>query len=135
MIASTSLRVVLVVGVEAAAVGELDAGVVDRVDHLGDRELQLGLDVDDDQRRAVVVRLEAALAHLAERDREQPVGDVPGLGHALLERYVEDRLDHVRRPPTRPTVSRSPARVERRMIAHASCPWSAAIAARASTSA
>ena len=61
---------------------------------LGDRELQLGLDVDHDQRGAVVVRLEAALAHLAERDREQPVGDVPVVGHALLERYVEQRLDH-----------------------------------------
>ncbi len=36
-----------------------------------------------------------------------------------------------RRPPTRPTVSRSPARVERRMIAHASCPWRAAMASRA----
>src|SRR4051812_31809300 len=36
-----------------------------------------------------------------------------------------------RRPPTSPTVCRSPARVERRMIAHASCPWSAAMASRA----
>ena len=36
-----------------------------------------------------------------------------------------------RRPPSRPTVSRSPARVERRMIAHASCPWRAAMASLA----
>jgi hypothetical protein len=36
-----------------------------------------------------------------------------------------------RRPPSTPTVSRSPARVDRRMIAHASCPWSAAMASRA----
>src|SRR3954451_8120276 len=34
-------------------------------------------------------------------------------------------------PPTRPTVCRSPARVERRMIAHAWCARSAAIASRA----
>ena len=39
----------------------------------------------------------------------------------------------LRRPPTRPTVSRSPARVERRMTAHASCPCSAWRAARASS--
>ena len=38
----------------------------------------------------------------------------------------------LRRPPTRPTVSRSPARVERRMIAHAPCPVIASIAVRAS---
>ena len=37
----------------------------------------------------------------------------------------------LRRPPIMPTVSRSPARVERRMIAHASCPWSAAMASLA----
>ena len=117
------LGVLVVVDVEAAAVGELDPHVVDRVDHLGDGELLLALDVDDDQRRAVVVRLEPALPDLAERDRDQPVGDVPGLGDALLERDVEDRLDHLAPvPPTSPTVSRSPARVDRRMIAHASCP-------------
>src|SRR3954454_4635432 len=40
-----------------------------------------------------------------------------------------------RRPPTSPTVCRSPALVERRMIAHASCPWSAAMASRAVRSA
>ena len=34
-------------------------------------------------------------------------------------------------PPTKPTVSRSPARVDRRMIAHASCPRSASMASRA----
>ena len=88
------LAVLVVVDVEAAAVGELDAGVVDRVHDLGDRELLLGLDLDHDQRRAVVVRLEAALGDLPERHGQQPVRDVPGLGHALLEGYVEDGLDH-----------------------------------------
>ena len=86
------LPVLLVVGVEAAAVGELHSGVVDRRDDLLDRELQLGLDVDHHERRPVVVRLEPPLAHLPERHRQQPVGDVTVGGRTGLERYVEQRL-------------------------------------------
>ena len=119
---------------EPAAVGELDQDVVDGVHHLGDRELQLGLDVDHDQRGAVVVGLEAALADLPEQDGEQPVRDVPGLRDPVGERDVEDRLDHAAPAATTPTVSRSPARVDRRMIAQASCPWTAAMASRAEAS-
>ena len=87
------LAVRLVVGLEAAPVRQLDLDLVDRLDHLGDRELALGLHVDDHQRRAVVVGLEAALADLAERHGEQPVGDVARLRHPRLQRYVEQRLD------------------------------------------
>ena len=126
------LAVLLVVDVEPAAVRERHLDVVDRLDHLGDRELPLALDVHDDQRRTVVVRLEPPLAHLPERDRQQPVGDVVGFGDALFERHVQDRLDDAPAcRPTSPTVSRSPARVDLRMIAHASCPRSASIASRA----
>src|SRR5262249_28375534 len=60
-------------------------------------ELLLALDVHHDQGRAVVVGLEAALAHLPERHGEQSVGDVPGLRGTVLQRYVEQRLDHA--PP------------------------------------
>ena len=88
------LAVLLVVDVEPAAVGERHLDVVDRLDHLGDRELPLALDVHDDQRRTVVVRLEPPLLYLAEGDGEQPVGDVVGFGYALFERHVQDRLDH-----------------------------------------
>jgi hypothetical protein len=96
------LGVVVVVGLEAAAVGEGHPGVVDRLDHLGDGELPLALDVDDDQRRTVVVRLEAALAHLAERDRQQPVRDVTVVRCARLQRYVEQRLDGASPAPHQP---------------------------------
>ena len=132
MIGLDELGVLLVVGLEAAAVGEAHLGVVDRLDHLGDRELALALDVHDDQRRAVVVGLEAALAHLAERDRQQPVGDVAVLGRRPVSSGTSS-IDSttLRRPPTSPTVSRSPARVDRRMIAHASCSRSASMASRA----
>jgi hypothetical protein len=64
-------------------------------DHGRDGELALGLDVDHDQRRAVVVGLEAALGDLAERDRQQPVGDMTGVRRPVLERDVEYGLDHV----------------------------------------
>ena len=84
----------VVVHVEPAAVGELHGDVGQRLDHLGDGELPLALDVDDHQRGAVVVGLEAPLADLPERHREQPVGHLAGLRGALLERYVEQRLDH-----------------------------------------
>ena len=60
-----------------------------RRDHGRDGELALGLDVDHDQRRAVVVGLEAALGDLAERDRQQPVGDVTVVRRPGLERDVE----------------------------------------------
>ena len=87
------LGVLVVVDVEPAAVGEGHVDVVDRLHDLGDRELALALDVHDDQRRPVVVRLEPALLDLTEGDGEQPVGDVVVLGTALLERDVQDRLD------------------------------------------
>ena len=96
------LGVLVVVGLEAAAVGEGHLGVVDRVDHLGDRELALALDVDDDERCAVVVGLEAALTDLAERDRQEPVGDVAVLRDALLELDVQQRLDDPPRAPDQP---------------------------------
>ena len=87
------LGVLVVVDVEPAAVGEGHVDVVDRLHDLGDRELTLALDVHDDQRRPVVVRLEPALLDLTEGDGEQPVGDVVVLGTALLQRDVQDRLD------------------------------------------
>jgi len=88
------LGVLVVVGLEAAPVGPRDTGVVDGLHHGRDGELALGLDVDHDQRRAVVVGLEAALGDLAERDRQQPVGDMTGVRRAVLERDVEYGLDH-----------------------------------------
>ena len=89
------LGVLVVVGLEAAPVGPRDTGVVDGLHHGRDGELALGLDVDHDQRRAVVVGLEASLGDLAERDRQQPVGDMTGGRRAVLERHVEYRLDHL----------------------------------------
>ena len=56
----------------------------------------------------------------------------PGAGGPSSSGTSSSEATTERRPPTSPTVSRSPARVERRMIAHASCPCSASIAARAS---
>ncbi len=91
-----------VVDVEASPIGELDTGVVDRVDDLLDGELELAFDLDHDQRRAVVVRVEAALPDLPEGHRDQPVRDVPGLRHAPLERDVEQRLDHPSPPADEP---------------------------------
>ena len=86
--------VLVVVGLEATPVGQLDTGVGDGLHHGRDGELALGLDVDHDQRRAVVVGLEAALGDLAERDRQQPVGDMTGVREA--------RPRAGRRVPTRP---------------------------------
>ena len=86
------LGVVGVVDVEPAPVGEVDPAVVDRVDHVGDGELPLGLDIDHDERRAVVVRLEAALRNLAERYGDQPVALSSGRRRSLLERDVHDRV-------------------------------------------
>ena len=88
------LGVLVVVGLEAAPIGQLHTGVVDGLHHGRDGELALGLDVDHDQRRAVVVGLEVALGDLAERDRQQPVGDMTGLRRPVLERDVEYGLDY-----------------------------------------
>ena len=87
------LAVRRVVGVEAAAVGELDGDVRQRGQQVVDLHLVLGLDVDHHQRGAVVDRLEPALPHLPERHRDQPVGEPPGLGRPLLQRDVEQRRD------------------------------------------
>ena len=86
-------RVVLVGGLEAAPVGDLDVRVGQRGDQVVDAHLVLDVDVDDHQRGAVVDGVEAALAHLAERQGDQPVGDLAVLGDAALQRDVEERLD------------------------------------------
>ena len=126
------LGVLVVVDVEPAAVGEGHLDVVDRLHDLGDRELALALDVDDDQRRPVVVRLEPALAspdgtgwRAAGRRCGRPRDGPVSRGTSRIDSTT------LRRPPTSPTVSRSPARVDLRMIAHASCPRSASMASRA----
>ena len=85
--------VLVVAGVEAAAVAELHRLVRQRVEDVGERHLGLELDVDDGQRGAVVVHLEAALGDLPERDRDQPVEAAPVVGHPVLERYVDQPLD------------------------------------------
>jgi hypothetical protein len=91
------LGVGLVVGLEAAPVGELDRHRVDGRDHVGDGELVLHLDVDHRHRRPVVVDLEAALGDLPERHRDEPVAHPPGLRNPRLQRDVQDGL---RLPPT-----------------------------------
>ena len=63
-----------------------------------DRDLVLGLDVDHHQRGAVVDGLEAALGHLAEGHRDQPVRTAPGVGDPGLQRDVEQRRHLVRGP-------------------------------------
>ena len=74
------------------AVGEGELLARQRGEQLGERDLGLLLDVDDGQRGAVVVGVEAALGDLPERDRDQPVEPPVVVGHALLERYVEQAL-------------------------------------------
>jgi hypothetical protein len=88
------LGVVVVVDVEAAAVGQGDLAVGDGVEDLGDGVLPLLLDVDHHQRGAVVVRLEATLGDLAERHRDEPVARAAGRGRTRLQRHVHDRLRH-----------------------------------------
>ncbi len=98
------LAVLLVVGLEAAAVAELDAGVVDRVDHLGHRELQLGLDVDHHQRRAVVVGGEPALARPAgtgSRAAGRRCARRPGRPRRAARRAATRRRAAARRPGRR----------------------------------
>ena len=127
------LAVRRVVGLEAAAVGELDAGVVDRVDRPRRPRTPA---------RSRCRPRPAGCRRRAPRSRARPPA---GTGSRPAGRRCAPRPG--RRPragrrgstrprcvgrPTRPTVSRSPSRVERRMIAHASCPWSASIAVRAS---
>ena len=75
------LGVLVVVGLEAAPVGQLDTGVVDGSEYARTRRRGGGL--------------EAALGDLAERDRQQPVGDMTGVRRPVLERDVEHGLDHV----------------------------------------
>ena len=83
-------------------------------------------------RRAVVVGLEAALGELAERDRQQPVGDMTAVRRPVLERDVEYGLDHVVPTTDEADGVAVARRVERRMIAQASCARSAAIASPSS---
>ena len=85
------LGVGVVVGLEPASVDEVHRDVVDRGDHVGNRELPLGLHLDDHQRRAVVVGLETALGHLPERYGDQPVALPPLRRRTGLQRDVEDR--------------------------------------------
>ena len=85
--------VVVVVDHEAAAVGELDGYVGERLDQVVDADLVLDGDVDDDERGAVVDHVEATLGDLAEGHCHQTIGAAPRLGDAVLERDVEDRLD------------------------------------------
>ena len=105
----------------------VDRLVGQRGQQLVERDLELGGDVDDGQRGAVVVRLEPALGDLPERDGDQPVEPPPVLGHALLERDVGQPLDLLRDPPTSVTVGVSRSRI----TAHASCPISSSRAAAA----
>jgi hypothetical protein len=87
------LGVGVVLGLEPAAVHELHRDLVDRLDDVGDRELPLGLHLDDHQRGAVVVRLEAAFGHLPERYGDQPVTQPPLRRRPLGQRDVHDRRD------------------------------------------
>jgi hypothetical protein len=84
--------IVLVGGLEAAAVLELDGQVGQRGEQVGERDLLLLLDLDHGQRGAVVVHLEPALGHLPEGDCEQPVEPAAALRDALLERHVGQPL-------------------------------------------
>ncbi len=83
----------LVGGVETAPVGERHLLARQRREQVLERDLGLLVDVDDRQRGAVVVGVEATLGDLAERDRHQPVEATAVGGHALLEGYVEQPLD------------------------------------------
>ena len=125
------LAVLLVAGLEATRVGEPDAVVVDRLDHLGDGELRSvststttsgAPSSCTSNPRSATCRNGTA----SSRSAMWPCSGVPSSRGTSSSDSTTRRLR-----PTRPTVSRSPARVERRMIAHASCPRSASMASRA----
>ena len=131
LVADDRLDDALVVGVgggEAAAVGELERHVGQGVEQVVDGDLVLDVDVDDGQRRAVVERLEAALADLAERHRDEAVRATAGLWRSVGERDVEEEAISCGVPPRRPAVGAA----LRRMIAHA--PWPRISSRRARTS-
>ncbi len=90
--------VLLVGGLEAAAVLEGDLLVGQHREQLLDCHLHLGRHVHHGQRRPVVVGLEAALGDLPEGDREQPV-EASALGRAVPP-------PEVRRPASRPRSGR-----------------------------
>ena len=85
--------VLLVGGLEPAAVDEADRDVGQRGQQLGERHLGLDVDVDDGERGAVVVGLEPPLGHLPERYGEQPVEPAPVVGRPVLQRHVHQRAD------------------------------------------
>ena len=88
------LAVLLVVGLEAAPVGELDpvssiASTTSATEN--------SRSVSTSTTTSGVPSSWASKPRsrdLPERHRQQPVGDVAVLGHALLQGYVEERLDH-----------------------------------------
>ena len=104
MIASTTLAVLVVVGVEAAAVGELDRLVGQRREQLGERELGLGARCRRRsagcRRRAPRSRARATCRNgiASSRSKRRPVG-----GHA--------RPRAVRRAAARPRCAAPPTRV------------------------
>ena len=101
---------VVVVGrLEAAAVGELDGRVGQLVEQLVERDVALHGRLDDAERRAVLVRLEPALAGLRERHEHQVVPAArPDPVRSGMSASVSTS---VRGPPTSVTVSASRTRI------------------------
>ncbi len=105
--------VLLVAEVEAAA-AQLDRGVRQRGQHLGQRQRVLLLDGQRAQRGAVLAGREAALAQLGVRDQGQQVVPLAVGGDAVPDREfgervvlgdgAEQQLDGVRREPGRAAV-------------------------------